>query len=60
VGDPLEELLLGPEVVHDQAGVHPGRARDAADGGPLIAGLDEQAGSRLEDPRLGPQALLCP
>ncbi len=27
MGDPLEELLLGSEVVHDQAGVHPGRAR---------------------------------
>jgi hypothetical protein len=56
--DLLEELLLGPEVVHHQPGVRPGRPCDAADRGVLVTGLDELAGRRGQDPRLSAPPLL--
>jgi hypothetical protein len=53
-----EQLLLGPEVVHDKAGVHFRGRGDRPDSGPLIPGGDEKPGGSVEDARFGAAALL--
>jgi len=53
-----EQLLLGSEVVHDQARVHSGGRGHGPDGGPLVPGGGEDLGSGVEDARFGASALL--
>jgi hypothetical protein len=52
------QLLLGPEVVHDQAGVYSCGRGDGADGGPVVPGGEEGLGRGVEDARFGAAALL--
>jgi hypothetical protein len=60
VDHPPVQLLLGPEVVHDQPAVHARGRRHAPDGGPLVPGGEEGLGGGLEDARFGAVALLRP
>jgi len=53
-----EQLLFGPEVVHDKAGVHFRGRGDRPDSGPLVPGGDEKPGGGVEDARFGAAALL--
>jgi hypothetical protein len=52
------QLLLGPEVVHDQARVDSGGRGHGPDGGPVVPGAEEDLGRGVEDARLGAAALL--
>src|SRR3984957_5306622 len=52
------QLLLGPEVVHDQARVHSRGRGHGPDGGPVVPGAEEDLGGGVEDARLGAAALL--
>src|SRR5262249_27802526 len=51
------QVLLGPEVVPDQAAGDPGSLGDVADRGPIHAGLGDQRRRRVPDPRPGRQVL---
>ena len=53
-----EQLPLGPEVVHDKAGVHFRGRGHRPDGGPLVPKGDERPGGGVEDARFGAAALL--
>ena len=52
------QLLLGPEVVHDQARVDSCGRGHGPDGGPVVPGAEEDLGRGVEDARLGAAALL--
>jgi hypothetical protein len=53
-----EQLLFGPEVVHDKSGVHFRRGSYRPDGSPLVPGGAEKPGGGVEDARFGAAALL--
>src|SRR5205823_3504228 len=52
------QLLLGPEVVHDQACVHSCGRGHCPDGGPVVPGAEEDLGRGVEDARFGAAALM--
>ena len=58
VDHPLVQLLLGPEVVHDQARVHSCGRGHGPDGGPVVPGGEEGLGGGVEDAGFGAAALL--
>jgi hypothetical protein len=58
VDHPPVQLLLGPEIVHDQARVDPCGRGHGPDGGPVVPGAEEDLGRGVEDARFGAAALL--
>jgi hypothetical protein len=52
------QLLLGPEVVHDQARVDSCGRGHGPDGSPVVSGAEEDLGRGVEDARFGAKALL--